>query len=293
MILDLYFTSPFPSAIEGTVFGERLSKVFIALLRLFWKIQNDQIAGKILVKDPVLKIRWSEKDESTKFWMACVSLDPFPSFFEKYNKNSFLLCLANFFSTLQVFQQFAVSEHRVGFCKVPKCQYHLLIDDESTDLSSFNIVLNCDFSYQRVDCVFNTFKYYFHCITQIKCLQNWKLLSAFASHRFFRFPVLTTLSFTKKRLLRKNFRSKRTSSKKRFPSFSRTDNVQSYITTIRALKTDEDGPGFPLEEYSKHFLQTYSISHLLKKQKFKFFTSKLSQPSWYWNCISLPLFLQR
>ena len=198
--MELYFTSPFPSAIEGTVFGERFSKISIALLRLLLKIQNDQFAGKILVKDPVLKIRWSEKDENSKFWMACVSLDPFPSFFEKYNKNSFLFCLANFFSTLQVFQQFALSEHRVGFCKVPKCQYHLLIHDKSTDLSSFKIALNCDFSYQRVDCLCLTFKYYFHCITQIKCLQNWKLLSAFDLLRLFQFPVLTKLSFTKKRL---------------------------------------------------------------------------------------------
>ena len=183
----MYFTSPFPSAIEGTVFGERLSKTFIALLGLFLKIQNDQFAGKIRVKDPVLKIRWSEKDENSKFWMACVSMDPFPSFFEKYNKNSFLIYLANFFSTLPVFEQFAVSEHRVGFCKVPKCQYQLLIHDKSTELSSFKIALNCDFSYQRVDCLFLTFKYYFHCITQIKCLQNCKLLSAFDFHRFFGF----------------------------------------------------------------------------------------------------------
>ena len=155
------------------------------------------------------------------------------------------------------------------------------------------MVLNCDSSYQRVACLFLTFKYYFHCITQIKCLQNWKLLSAFDFHRFFRFPVLTTLSFTKKRLLRRNFRSKRTFSKKRFLSFSRTDNVQSYITTMRALKIDEVGPGLPLEEYSKHYFQVYLISHLLKKQRFRIFTLKLSQPSWYWNCISIPLFLQR
>ena len=144
-------------------------------------------------------------------------------------------------------------------------------------MSSFSIVLNCDFSYQSVDCSFTTFKCYFPCITQNKCLQNWKLLSAFDFHRFFRFPVLTILSFTKKRLLRKNFRSKRTSSKKRFLCFSRTDNVQSYITTMRALKIDEDGPGFPLEEYSKHFPQVYLISHLHRKQRFRFLP--LSCPS--------------
>ena len=140
------------------------------------------------------------------------------------------------------------------------------------------MVLNCDFSYQRIYCLFITFKYYFHCITQIKSLQNWKVLSAFDFHRFFRFPVLTIMSFTKKLLLRKNFRSKLTFYKKRFLSFPRTDNVQSYITTIRALKIDENGPGFPLEEYSKHFLQVYLISHLLKKQWFRFLTLKLSQP---------------
>ena len=111
----MYFTSLFPSAIEGTVFGKRLSKNFIALLRLFLKIQNDQFAWKLWVKGPVLKIRWSEKVEKLKFWIACVILDLFPSFFEKCNKNSFLICLANIFSTLQVFEQFAVSEHRVGF----------------------------------------------------------------------------------------------------------------------------------------------------------------------------------
>ena len=109
------FHFPFSFSDRRNCFRRTVSKNFIALLRLFLKIQNDQFAGKIRVKDPVLKIRWSEKDENSKFSMACVSLDPFPSFFEKYNKNSFLICLANFFSTLQVFEQFAVSEYRVGF----------------------------------------------------------------------------------------------------------------------------------------------------------------------------------
>ena len=225
--------------------------------------------------------------------MACVILDVFPSFFEKFNKNSFLIRLANFFSTLQVFEQFAVSEHRVDFCKVPKCQYHLVFQDESTDLSSFNIVLNCDFSYQRLDCLFITFNYYFHCITQIKSLQNWKLLSAFDFRRFLQFPVFTILSFTKKRLLRKKFRTKRNFSKKSFLLFSRTDTVQSSITNMRALKFDEVGPGFPLGECSKPFVQKYLILLLFNKQRFRFLMRQVAQPNWYWNCISPPFFLQR
>ena len=198
-----------------------------------------------------------------------------------------------FFSSLQVFKLFAVSEQRVDFCEFPNCQYHLLIHDESTDMSSFSIVFNCDFSYQSVDCSFITFRYYFHCITQNKGLVIQKLLSAFDFHRFLQFPVLTVLRFTKKRLLREKFRSKRKLSRKNFLSFSRTDNVRSNINTMRALKNDEDGPGFPLEEYSKHFVQVYLISLLLRKQRFRIFTRKLSQPNWYWTCISLPFFLQR
>ena len=39
-----------------------------------------------------------------------------------------------------------------------------------------------------------------------------------------------------------------------------TDNVQSYITTMRALKFDEDGPGNPLEEDPEHFVQVFDIT---------------------------------
>ena len=39
-----------------------------------------------------------------------------------------------------------------------------------------------------------------------------------------------------------------------------TDNVQSYITTMRALKFEEDGPGIPLEEYPEHFVQVFDLT---------------------------------
>ena len=39
-----------------------------------------------------------------------------------------------------------------------------------------------------------------------------------------------------------------------------TDNVQSYITTMRALEFDEDGPGMPLEEYLEHFVQVFDLT---------------------------------
>ena len=39
-----------------------------------------------------------------------------------------------------------------------------------------------------------------------------------------------------------------------------TDNVQSYISTMRALKFDEHGPGIPLEEYSEHFVQVFDLT---------------------------------
>ena len=38
-----------------------------------------------------------------------------------------------------------------------------------------------------------------------------------------------------------------------------TDNVQSYITTMRALKIDEDGLGIPLEEYPELFVQVFDL----------------------------------
>ena len=39
-----------------------------------------------------------------------------------------------------------------------------------------------------------------------------------------------------------------------------TDNVQSYITTMRALMFDEDGPGIPLEDYPEHFVQVFDLT---------------------------------
>ena len=103
-------------------------------------------------------------------------------------------------------------------------------------------------------------------ITQNKGLVIQKRSSAFDFYKFIHSPVLTNLSFTKKRLLRKKLRTKRTFSKKSFLSFSRTDNVQSNITTMRALKFDENGPSFPLEENSRPFVQVYLISLLLRKK---------------------------
>ena len=38
-----------------------------------------------------------------------------------------------------------------------------------------------------------------------------------------------------------------------------TDNVQSYITTMRASKFDRDGPGMPLEEYPEPFVQVFDL----------------------------------
>ena len=39
-----------------------------------------------------------------------------------------------------------------------------------------------------------------------------------------------------------------------------TQNVQSYITSMRALKFDEDGPGIPLEDYDNHFVQVFDLT---------------------------------
>ena len=155
--------------------------------------------------------------------LECGSLDLFPSFFEKFNKKSFLICLPKFPLSLHFFKQFAVSEHPADFCKVPNCQYHLLFHDESIDLSSFDIDLNCDFSYQRVDCLFTTFIDYFLCIIQIQGFIFRKLLSAIDFRRFLKYPVLTNLSFSKKRLLRKKFRTKRNFGRQSEPSLSRSD----------------------------------------------------------------------
>ena len=129
-------------------------------------------------------------------------------------------------------------------------------------------------------------------ITQNKGLVIQKLLSAFDFYRFLQLQVLTHLSFTKERLLRKKIRTKRNFSKKIFLSFSWTDNVQSSITNMRALKIDEDGPGFPLGECSQPFVQKCLFSLLLNKQRFRIIMRQVSQPNWYWNCISLPFFLQ-
>ena len=130
-------------------------------------------------------------------------------------------------------------------------------------------------------------------ITQNKGLVIQKLLSAFDFYRFLQFQVLTHLSFTKKRLLRKKIRTNFNFSKKKFLSFSRTDNVQSSMTNMRALKIDEDGPGFPLVECSKPFVQKYLTSLLLNKQRLRIIMRQVAQPNWYWNGISTPFFLQR
>ena len=105
-----------------------------------------------------------------------------------------------------------------------------------------------------------------YCITQNKGLVIQKLLSAFDFHRFLQFPAWKIFSFTKKRLLRKKFRTKRTFCKKSFLSFSRTGNVQSNISSMSVLKVDEISPGFPLEENSRPFVQVYLISLLLQKK---------------------------
>ena len=129
--------------------------------------------------------------------MKCGSLDPFPAFFEKFNKNSFLIWLPKSPPSLQFFKQFAVAEPCVEFCKVPTYHYYL-VHNESIDMSSFSIDVEWLFSYQSIDCLFTTSKYHFPCITQIKRFVFQKLLSAIDFRNSLQFPVLTKLSFTKK-----------------------------------------------------------------------------------------------
>ena len=173
--------------------------------------------------------------KNLKFGTACGNLDLFSPFFEKFNNNSSLTCLPQFPSNLHFFRQFAVSEHRADFCKVRNCQYLPLIYDETLTLSSFNIDLNCDSSYQSTDCCFTTFKDYFRCTTQIRVFVFQKLISAIDFHRSLKIPVLTILSFTKKRLLRKEFRTKRKFCQQSEPSYSRSDQRASLLLKISSI----------------------------------------------------------
>ena len=198
------------------------------------------------------EIRWSDTKQNPDFFIACWSLDLFSSFFKKYNENSFHIYLPKVTSSLQFFQQFAVSENRADFCKVPNCQYPLLIHDESIDLSSSNIDRNCISWYQRVDWLFTTFKHYFPCIKQIQVFVFQKFLSAIDFHRSFKYLVLTNLKFTKKRLLRKNFRTKRNSGRQSEPSFSRSEPTANLLLKFSSVVKSEK---------RQKFLQTISVSN--------------------------------
>ena len=120
----------------------------------------------------------------------------------------------------------------------PKLSIPSLINDQSIDLSSFNIDLNCDFSYPSVGCLFTTFKHYFPCIIQIQGFGLQKLLSAMDFHRSLKYPVLTNLSFTKKRLLRKKFRTKRNFGRQSEP-FSRSDPTVGLLLKISSIVKSE------------------------------------------------------
>ena len=39
-----------------------------------------------------------------------------------------------------------------------------------------------------------------------------------------------------------------------------TDDVEPYLTTMRALNFDEDGPGIPLQEYLERFVQVFDLT---------------------------------
>ena len=138
--------------------------------------------------------------------MACGSLDLFPAFFEKYSKNSFLLLVSDYPIDLTEFEQYSVSIHNSNFCNSPNCQYHILV--YSTHLSYSDLSLQCNFSYQSVDCLFTVFKFYFMKILELKGFIFQKLLSAIDFHKSLPSPVLTSFSVSKKRLLRKKFKTK-------------------------------------------------------------------------------------
>ena len=158
-----------------------------------------------------------------RFWNGMWEFGPLSFILRKKNKKPFLICLPKFPSSLQFFEQFAVHERRADFCKVPNCQYHLLIHDELMDLSSFNVDLNCDSSYQSVDWSFTTFKHYFICFIQVQGFMFQKFLSAFNFNRFFNYRVWKNLSLTKKRLLRKDFRTKQDLGRQNELPLSRSD----------------------------------------------------------------------
>ena len=141
------------------------------------------------MKNPFLKIRWSENSRQLKFGNGMWEFGPLSFILPKKVTKTLRFCLPKFPSTLHFFKEFAVSEKRADFSKLPTCQDHLFIHGESIDLSSVKTDMNCDFSYQSVDCLFTILKYYFSCITQNNGFVFRRLSSTIEFLRSFQFPV--------------------------------------------------------------------------------------------------------
>ena len=54
-----------------------------------------------------------------------------------------------------------------------------------------------------------------------------------------------------------------------------TDNVQFYITIVRTLKFDKDGPGIPMVANPDHFFQVVDLNST-QEANFRFITLTLS-----------------
>ena len=131
---------------------------------------------------------------------------------------------------------------------------------------------NCDFSSQSVDCLFTTIKYYFPCMTEINVFP--KLLSGIDFNGSLKFPILTNLSFTKKRLLRKKFKSKRNFCRQSEPSLSRSDQTDDLFLENSSISESEE---------RQEFLQTISnlsssLQYCLRKNSWMFLPNPSKNP---------------
>ena len=134
------------------------------------------------------------------------NIQVFSSFYYVYSRKSVHIC-ANTYEMYIVSNEYCVSQHDGSLCSVPNCKYHFLLIAEKDILDLMQKLDTFCFRYQLVDCINTLFKYRFDGKIVIKNDQIFDNVERAVQFNQRHKTVERMPSITKKRLLRKKYKT--------------------------------------------------------------------------------------
>ena len=141
--------------------------------------------------------------------MAAVMLQVIPSFYTNFSRTS-LFFAANTYEKYIVSKIYCTACHDDKMCFLPNCRYHIILIGNIKELLQKLDAL-C-FNYQHVDCLYTLFKYRLSGKIVLKSGELFDILQRAVYFNHQNIGLDRTLSISKKKFLRKNYKKQLLSS---------------------------------------------------------------------------------